>query len=237
MADNSLHIFKAHNPGCNCCPEEDEPSGNCTTLFLVECFHFVSNFGDGGSGNWRIYGDSTSGYTSGSSILFGPTGIYSLNIQIWPYVAGQVFAYWAGGGGTWTVEGVSEDYNGSAINGPVTYDPGSVGSHASTFTKTASASTPCGCSSFWGPNYPSFTSGQLEYYCSAFGACRPEWMSGSAARVRFSKPLWARIASDDPSSLEEAPLDTKYVSPIDGMVHLSGLYDPEMYWPWEDCTP
>ena len=239
MADNSLHIFKAHNPGCNCCPEEDD-SGICGRLWLVECFHFVDTFYDqGGSGNWIIYGDSTSPHTSGDSVLFSgaSAGFYSLQIQIWPYVFGDIYRYWRNNG-TWAIEGVTEDYGGSAINGAATYAPGSPGNHASIFTKTASASTPCGCSSFWGPNYPSFTATQLEYFCSGFGVCRPAWMSGGAARVRFSKPLWAFIQGDDVSQLEEAPLDMKYVRPILGSEYYGkGLYDPEVYWPWQDCTP
>jgi hypothetical protein len=232
MAKVSKPIFKAHNPGCNCCPEQDEGTPDCITLYLVEPFVWVNSFlWDTTGAQWNIFGNPATGLSS----KVAPQ--YYGNVVIFPSVPDGIANWWRTGG-TWTVEGVSELYGGSNINGSVTPYPlgESAGGNWIGFHSSAGPSELCPFGSgYFGNLYPLFQDTQVSDYYSPFGVCYPAWESGTSARARFSTPMWMRANASVIPNLEEGVAGTMRVGIPDEGFYGNGLYHPDVYWPFTEC--
>lgn len=220
-------IFKAHNPGCNCCPsDEDEPPSYCYyRARKVMPFLFVSSFRYTGT-TWTVEGrtrGSLDGYTVASPLYFGFwTGFYEVTYQ-------------------YIFEGSKELYGGQNPNG---HEAAST-IHGTTWTVDAAAGELCPFGSWmYGHSYPTYLMREEDYFDWLSGACYPAQESDAlGVRLWIKKMVWMVYQrGQEPNvygglSGPEIWINRNYDDPevAERYSPTPAMYDPDVYWPWISC--
>jgi hypothetical protein len=214
-------IFKSHNPGCNCCPQDGGSDDRCWyTALIVKPVWYIVNFTGGQSSPFLVAGNHTSCETGKRSPTYwgGP-----INLSTY------LVAY------TWTAEGVNEKWGGSGLDGQqCTYQ--SAGASGPMFRSASASGGITPCSAGW--TYPSWQCTQATDF-DAYYSCRPAWQS-PGAKLSCGETWYLIVSTSQVSAivqnLEVPPEGSFTVRRLEGLfgpdLH---NYDPNVYFPFEPC--